>query len=246
MTMWSGDFEIAPGELFGEWLRAEIESNAVLERNGPMLERVQSAAERLQRHRPLDERFLVEVPWLDAPNAFAAPGRYIYFSRRLLERCPHEDAAAFVVAHEIAHHDLGHFTDFERGFARRAARFQAGVFAILFFRVLQRHIYNPERELEADRRAIELCITAGYSPAKCLYLFHILELIALDYGDLGAVYGLDPECDDELSADASIVTRARIWLYQRKRGYLPIQDRRAELQRYVKRTMGLDITPRGA
>jgi predicted Zn-dependent protease len=120
------------------------------------------------------------------------PGKYIYFARRLLERCPHEESAAFVVAHEIAHHDLGHMGIFNGPFTRQAARLDAGKLAVLFFRMLQKRIYSPEWELAADRHAIDLCLKAEYDPAKCLYLFHVLEMIALDVGDLGAVYGLDP------------------------------------------------------
>lgn len=118
---------------------------------------------------------------------------------------------------------------------------------VLFFRMLQKRIYSPEWELAADCRAIDLCLEAGYDPGKCLYVFHILELVALDYGDLKAVYGLDPESDTELSAEASLATKARIWLYQRERGYLPIQDRTAELQRYMARAHGLvKVRPLGA
>ncbi|HEU4642576.1 MAG TPA: M48 family metalloprotease [Gemmatimonadaceae bacterium] len=243
--MWSSDFEIAPGESFGEWLHAEIADEAFLEQHGFMPDRVRAAAARLQRGRPDDERFVVEVPWLGGFTAFTAPGRYVYFSRRLLERCPHEDSAAFVIAHEIAHHDLGHLDYFKGPFARRAARSSPGLVAVMFFRAMQKRIYSPERELDADRHAIDLCIAAGYDPGKCLYLFHILELIALDYGDLGAVYGLDTDSDEELSPEASTITKARIWLYQRRRGYLPIQDRQAELQRYISRTHGIEVRPRG-
>jgi hypothetical protein len=70
-------------------------------------------------------------------------------------------------------------------------------------------------------------------------------MIALDVGDLGAVYGLDTESDRELSPDASPLTKARIWLYQRERGYLPIQDRGAELQRYAVARLGINVRPRG-
>ena len=231
--MWSSDFELNPGEWFGDWLHAQIADNAFIEKNGHMPDRVRAAATRLQQDRPTDQRFVAEVPWLQSFSAFTAPGKYVYFSRPLLERCPHEDAAAFVIAHEIAHHDLGHLELFSGPFARHAARLQVGVLAILFFRMLQKRIYSPEWELAADRRAIDLCLKAGYDPAKCLYLFHILELIALDYGDLGMVYGLDPDSDQELSAEATTITKARIWLYQRERGYLPIQDRQAELVRYI-------------
>ena len=245
--MWSSDFEISEGQWFGEWLHGEVGAHIHLEQHGFMPDRVRSAARRIQADRPADQQFVGVVPWLSAFNAFAAPGRYIYFSRRLLERCPHEEAVAFVMAHEIAHHDLGHLDVFSGPFARHAARLDAGKLAILFFRVLQKRIYSPEWELDADRRAIDLCLRAKYDIAKCLYLFHILEMVALDYGDLKMVYGLDPESDQELSAEASVMTKARIWLYSRQRGYLPIQDRRAELMRYLAETHGMrDIRPRGA
>ena len=245
--MWSGDFEIAPGELFGEWLYKEIAANAYIEQNGFMPDRVRAAAARLQDDRPATERYVGIVPMLDSFNAFTAPGKYVYFGRRLLERCPHEDSAAFVIAHEIAHHDLGHLDLFAGGFARRLAKLTAGAIAVLFFRILQKRIYSPERELAADRRAIDLCLRAGYDPAKCLYLFHIMELIYLDYGDLGAVFGLDPDSDQELSAEASLTTKARIWLYQRERGYLPVQDRLAELKEYLAWMHGFgEIRLRGA
>lgn len=111
--MWSSDFEIAPGESFGEWLHAEIAENAFIEQHGFMPDRVRTAAARLQRDRPDDERFVVEVPWLDA---------------------------------------------------------------IMFFRAMQKRIYSPERELDADRRAIDPCMTAGYDPGKCLSNTHGLEV----------------------------------------------------------------------
>jgi len=245
--MWSSDFETEPGAFFGEFLYREVAANTLIERNGFMPDRVRSAADRLQFDRPPAERYVGVVPMLDAFNAFTAPGKYIYFGRRLLERCPHEDSAAFVVAHEIAHHDLGHLDLFAGPFSRRAARLTAGVIVVLFFRILQKRIYSPEWELAADRRAIDLCIGAGYDPGKCLYFFHVLELIALDYGDLKAVYGLDRESDQELSPEASLVMKARIWLYQRKRGYLPLQDRRAELERHIASAHGLrNIRMRGA
>ena len=245
--MWSDDFEIAPGELFGEWLHQEIAANAHIERNGFMPDRVRSAAARLQADRPASERYTAVVPWLDSFYAFTAPGPYVYFGRRLLERCPHEDSAAFVVAHEIAHHDLGHLDLFAGPFARRLASLTAGAVAVLFFRTLQKRIYSPERELAADNRAIDLCLQAGYDPEKCLYFFHILELIYLDYGDLKAVFGLDSESDQELSPEASLVTKARIWLYQRERGYLPVQDRLAAIKEYLAWRHGFgEIRIRGA
>jgi predicted Zn-dependent protease len=244
--MWSSDFELPTGQLFGDWLYSEIEAEAFFEQDGFMPDQVRRAASRLQQHRPLQHRYVVHVPWLDAINAFTAPGRHIYFGRRLLERCPHEDSVAFVIAHEIAHHDLFHLAAFDGPFARRAGRLQAGLLVVLFYRYLQKRIYSPERELDADRHALDLCVAAGYDLGKCIYLFHVMELIALDRGDPDAVFGLDSESDEELASSASAMTRARIWLYQRQRGYLPIQDRAAELQRYATAKLGHTVLPRGA
>ena len=245
--MWSDDFELEPGEWFGEWLYREIAENIHIEKRGFMPERVRDAAARLQPSRPESQRFKAVVLWLDAFNAFTAPGQYIYVGRRLVERLPHEDSVAFIVAHEIAHHNLGHLAIFRGPFARHAARLQAGALAVLFFRLLQKRIYSPEWELAADRRAADLCLQAGYDLGKCFYFFHIAELIALDYGDINAVYGLDAESDQELSTEANLVTKARIWLYARQRGYLPLQDRRAELLRYVKEAHNISgIRLRGA
>jgi len=83
-----------------------------------------------------------------------------------------------------------------------------------------------------------VCLAAGYDGAKCLYVFRILEIIALDYGDLGMVFGLDTESDQELSPEASTMTKTRIWLYQRRRGYLPIQDRLAMARDHLELLLG--------
>lgn len=145
----------------------------------------------------------------------------------MLERCPDDETVAFVIAHEIAHHDLGHLDLFQGPFARRASRIGAGRLAVLFFRGLQRPIYSPERECDADLRAIELCARAGYDGFKCLHAFHVMEMYALDMQDFDMVYGLDPGSDQELSPEADLMTKARLWIWLRTRGYLPIQDRRA-------------------
>jgi hypothetical protein len=236
------DFEIEPGLTFGEWMHKEVGESVFFERNGFMPDRVRRVAERLQLDRAPEERFIVEVAWLKCFTAFTAPGRYIYFGRRLLERCPDDETTAFVIAHEIAHHDLGHLMLFRGPFSKHAARLQAGKLTILFFRTLQKRIYSPEWELDADRRAMELCLAAGYVGTKCLRIFDILERWALDYGDLDLVYGLDPESEDELSPEASIGTKARIWLWQRKRGYLPLQDRRAMVRQHLEKLVAASST----
>lgn len=234
----SSDFLVEPGLTFGEWLRKEVEDAAFIERNGFFPEQVARVAERLQADRAPEDRFEVIVPWFRIRSAFTAPGRYIYFSRGLIERCPHDEAVAFVIAHEIAHHDLGHLDLFRGHFARHAARLRGGKLLVLFFRLLQKRIYSPEWECEADRRAIELCVQAGYDGSRCLYLFHILSLLLLDAGDIDGVYGLDEESDQELSPEADLITKARIRLHHLKRGYLPLQDREALIRRHLETLRG--------
>ncbi len=61
-----------------------------------------------------------------------------------------------------------------------------------------------------------------------------MEKYALDVGDLGMVFGPDEESDAELEPDAPWLTKARIWAWQRTYGYLPLRDRRARLDQYLR------------
>src|SRR5262245_62093557 len=45
-------------------------------------------------------------------TAFTVPGRNLYVARQLFERLPSDECAAFVLGHEVAHHDLGHLEVF--------------------------------------------------------------------------------------------------------------------------------------
>jgi peptidase M48-like protein len=229
-TPFHDDVEIEAGVYLGEWLRQEIDNSVFVEKSGHFPDKVARIAQRLQRDRPPERRLLVEIPWISLFTAFTPPGRYIYFARRLLERCPTEETVAFVIAHEIAHHDLGHFRIFQRDFARRTMRFGPGAMVVLFFRVLQHHVYSVEWENAADSRALQICLDADYNGYRCLKIFDVFEKEAFYQRDFDAVYGLDVDSDQELSAEATLLTKARIWLYLKRRGYLPIQDRKARLR----------------
>jgi hypothetical protein len=234
MTPFYDDVEIESGVWLGEWLHHEIDQAVLLERNGFFPDQVARIATQLQADRAPERRLSVEIPWISLFTAFTAPGRYIYFSRRLLERCPTDETVAFVIAHEIAHHDLNHFGIFQKRFARRAMKLGPGAAIVLFFRALQHHVYSPDWETAADLRALELCLAAGYNGKKCLGLFDVLETWYLYYRDFDGVYGLDPESDEELSPEATLLTKIRIWMYLRRRGYLPIQDRRGLMLRHLE------------
>jgi len=97
---------------------------------------------------------------------------------------------------------------------------------------VQHFFYSPERESAADRYALDLCIRAGWDPRDCLHLFDQLEDRLLDLGDIAGVYG-PSESDDELLPNAPLMTKLRIWAWQRSRGYLPVRDRRRALEVYL-------------
>jgi predicted Zn-dependent protease len=121
------------------------------------------------------------VVWTDEHTAFTAPGRTIYISRRLLERLADDDATAFVVAHEIAHHQLGHLP--EPLTALRHVPLHAAL------RILRGLVVRPEREREADLVGIQSCVDAGYDPDRCVAALAHLSNVLYDYGDVDGVLG---------------------------------------------------------
>jgi len=230
----AGDFQFEKGASFGEWLHQQMREAVHFETEAWAVDRGRRVAERLQANRPQSERLIVEIPWLDVVTAFTAPGRYIFFSRRLYERCATDDQVAFVVAHEIAHHDLGHINLFA-GWAHKIVGLPGATLFAFAFHALERRLYGPETECDADRHGMDLCLAAGYDGKRALELFDVLEQHALDMGDYDIVYGPDEESDDELDEDASWMTKAQIWAWQRKRGYLPIRDRKQMLAKHLRK-----------
>ena len=149
------DFKFERGESFGEWLHREIHEAVSFEDAAWAIDRARRVQDRLQAGRASSDCLMVEIPWMEEATAFTAPGRYIYFTRRLYELCP-------------------------------------------------------------------------------LVLLDILEQRALYLGDDDSVYGPDAESDDELDENATWTTKAQIWAWQRKHGYLPIRDRRQMLRKHLE------------
>lgn len=231
------DFPFEKGASFGEWLHDQMHAAIYFEEEPWALDRVKRVDDRVQAGRQPPERLIVEIPWLEVVTAFTAPGRYIYFSRRLYERCYTDEQVALVIAHEIAHHDLGHVNLFA-GWAPRIARLPGATLFAFAFHALERHLYGPHKECDADRHGLDLCLAGRYDGPKCLELFDILEQHALDMGDLDMVYGPDAGSDDELDENAPWTTKAQIWAWQHRRGYLPIRDRRQMLRKHLVQRLG--------
>jgi predicted Zn-dependent protease len=186
-------------------LRQDIEREYVVERSGWAWEQARRVTERLQHDVPAGERLESLVVWWSEHTAFTTFGRTIYLSRRLFERLPDDDATAFVIAHEIAHHRLGHIP------ADVASRLLP---ARLLLALLGRLLCSPNREADADKLAIELCIAAGYDPERCVAALEILSLVSLDYGDVDGVLGGDqrrshPPLNDRIAALREHAARVR-------------------------------------
>ena len=158
-------------------------------------------------------------------------GRYIYVSRRLLEICRTDEAVAFLIAHEVAHHRLGHLDTFPEWLADIPGS-QIPILMQALYRSIEARLYGPEAEVKADLLAIDLCVKGGYPPNECLEMFDVLEKVALDMRDVDIVFGPD-EADNELDEDAPFSTKLRIWIWQRTRGYLPLRDRRNAIVKHL-------------
>ena len=194
-------------------------------------------ATKLQQHRSPSERFQVKVPWLEQFTAFTAPGKYIYFSRRLLEVCREDEAVAFVIAHEIAHHELGHLKMASNWLSAMTGAATARLLALLF-RSMSNLLFNSQKESEADRHAVDLCLRAGFDIRKCFGIFDVLEKFALDQRDVDAALG--PDDSDETTDGDPAGWRSRLksaW-YRVRRGYPSIRERRRQLKRYVLGSSG--------
>ena len=228
-----------PGLSVGQWLFEHLNEHYVIEREPWATDRAARVLARLDAVRPAGRRLSVVIPWLRAVTAFTAPGPYIFFSRSLYQLCPDDETSAFVIAHEMAHHDLGHLRTFPPWLGR-LARARGVDLPFLVFRAVERRLYGPEMECQADEHALSLCLRAGYDGRRCLRFFGILENYLLNMKDEAAVVGPDPDSDEELSPDAPFMTKARIWAWQRAYGYLPVRDRRQRLEHYLYRVSTAD------
>lgn len=147
--------------------------------------------------REIPYRFsVVEAP---EPNAFAAPGGFVFVTTGLIEICANDrDRVAAALAHEIAHVDRRHAV---RALAAKAAM-KAGLrLATLGRSAILEHIargveelfasgYGREQELEADSVGAGLAHAAGFDPRGMLELFSALEkLQAQQSGPLQEILG---------------------------------------------------------
>lgn len=229
----------------GEWLRHELLERCGLEDRPRELEQVARIVARLNAARaarsPTCEPLTPVTLFMAAPVAFIGPGPYVYLTRGLLHSAWSEDGIAFAVAHEMAHHDLGHTAIFSGplgwaatlpGFLGAAALLAAG----------SRILNGPEHEAAADARALHLCLAAGFDGQRCVQLLDMLAAYALDHGDVDIVYGPDEVPDPPHGDWGRRGRQVRHWLWQRVRGYPSIDERKEGLLARLRRAAGMART----
>jgi Zn-dependent protease with chaperone function len=238
----------ADDDALGEDVRRLVGQETEIDERGWAAELARKVAHRVQLADSPRERKTPIVFWSGERTAFAAPGRYVYVSRSLLEEAMPEDAVAFVFAHELAHHRLGHVRRVLPAF--RAVRHLPGATAASFVvQIAMRLATSPEMERAADEFAIERCLDVGYDGRACVRLFDVLKRLAEDRGDREMAHGFgDP---DELAARelerenrsawqntiADLKDRAARVRWERVRGYPSLADRRLNVQRIVDKRL---------
>jgi Zn-dependent protease with chaperone function len=200
-------------------------------------ERVERAMAALNQTRSPLPPMLGEVLWLSAPIAFTLPGNYVYISRSLIEYCTSDAPVAFALAHEMAHHDLGHTQRIDRMFAAEGLVHTPERLAIFVIEFLSRRLYSRDHEFWADAYAIGLCHRAGFDPKQCLQCFDVLTRYSLDHHDLDGVYGSDEEIELDPSQAANLLSRAyielRLWCARHRRSHPSLHERQQSLLKQI-------------
>ena len=158
-------------------------------------------------------------------QAFTTQGRRIFVNRHLVAHCGKMEAIAFVIAHEYAHHALGHL--------RRAPRFVSDLgwlplHVAWTLLTIPRGVRGAEAEREADAHALDLCMEAGMDARSCIYALVVMEQAQLNWRNVDAVYGPAAFYDGSMDERAR---RQRMARHLRRQGYYPTRVRRLMLMR---------------
>ncbi len=148
---------------FGDWFYQEVQADLVIEKSGWAFDSSQRVAERLNQQRQTSMKIEPVVIWIAQVTAFIVPGRYLYISRELLQRLPGDDAIAFLIAHEIAHHDLGHVKLSNYSWLKYLP---GDVYLAMLLKRIENKFTSLEHESQADRYGLDLCSRQSY---LCVY-----------------------------------------------------------------------------
>lgn len=131
----------------------------------------------------------------DEINALAAPGGLVFITRGLLRCCPHEDAVAAVLAHEIGHVQARHglqaikksrVTEALTTLGLESAKQFAGRDVANLTRIFEASIaditasminrgYSRQFEKQADEAAVTILNRVGYSPFGLIDMLEVMQ-----------------------------------------------------------------------
>src|SRR5215831_4111715 len=158
---------MSAAEQFYAELHRELLDEYASEKEEPWVaERLGRVMERLNAVRQDGTPLLAHCLRIPVYTAFTVPGRNPYIARQLLERLPSDESTAFVLGHEVAHHDLQHLQRFHTWLDVLPKGEVGLVLASLVWKASHR-LYGPERESQANQYAIELCLDAGFDGELC-------------------------------------------------------------------------------
>lgn len=213
----------------GQLIYNAIDEYSLFEKDTWAIERIKRVVNRLNSASQSNQEFKVVIPYLGDFMAFTAPGNHIFISRQLFQMCRNDDMAAFIIAHEMAHHSLGHFSIFPK-WLKKITNINFQLLLLAPYRMVESRIYGVKRECDADKYALLHCYKRGYDIKQCLAIFDIFENHALDHGNLDTVFG--SEIEDENISNKNLFSKIKSWYHLSKRGYLPIKDRKKLLEDY--------------
>jgi len=152
--------------------------------DGPAVELVRRVGAAVAPAHPVDDyqRFRFGIVRSPVPNAFALPDGQVYVHAGLLALLENEAQLATVLAHEAMHVE-GHHSIVN---ARQARKKQGGMIVLsvllgdiggLINIALQAAIlgYSRDLEKEADVRALQRLLDAGFDPREAPRIFELLE-----------------------------------------------------------------------
>ncbi len=150
--------------------------------SGSGLRRVKEVAEPLLARLALKgARYQFFVLDSEVPNVFSHPGRYVYFSRKLLELIPEEEPnlLEFALLHEIAHVELRHAINCLKD--KRVRQLGDGTLQKMYFLIIP-FGYPDNLELAADAWVYRQMAQFGRSEHDRLKYLRILDRYAKDHG----------------------------------------------------------------
>lgn len=194
---------------FGSALATELRASTPPSPNPEYRRQSTEIAQNIERAvRDKRRSFRAEVVRMDAVNAMALPGGFVFLSEPLVAFCgAQSDELAFVIGHEMAHIMRRHAWD------RMVNQAATRVVSLVALRTgplgqwlrhtgigLLQSAHSQEAEVEADLLGVRLAHAAGYYPGGAITLLRRLEqLEPPQLTALGKYFASHPPAADRLA-----------------------------------------------